>query len=354
MAQANATRIGAFVLGGIGLLVAVVLGFGSGALFRPSAERSIVVGETLQGLQVGAPVTYNGVVVGEVVEIGAQLMVEQGEIVNGLRMRLHRGGLVADRDDVSVAEVVDRLVERGLRAQLALQSVVTAALYVRLVSAPEVEPYPAPPEFLGAPTVPAIPSDMARFGQVAETIGADLPRTLARIGDVADAVALTLSEENRAAFAEALAGVAAFAQALESAGPDIAAAAADARVAAASLPATAERIDELVAGLEGLVASLDGAVTDNRDRIAAVADGLTEAATAAAGAAAQIEALVQENRRALRGFTQEGLPEFRALAIQAQSMARAVERVARRLETEGAGALIGGEALREYTPRDRR
>jgi Kef-type K+ transport system membrane component KefB len=52
----------------------VLLGFGSGAWFAPSAERSIVVTETVQGLQVGAPVTYNGVVVGEVVEIGVDLL----------------------------------------------------------------------------------------------------------------------------------------------------------------------------------------------------------------------------------------------------------------------------------------
>jgi phospholipid/cholesterol/gamma-HCH transport system substrate-binding protein len=234
-----------------------------------------------------------------------------------------------------------------LRAQLAIQSVVTAALYVRFVMAPDVEPYPAPAEFLGARTLPAIPSDMARFGQLAETIGADLPRTLERIGDVADAVAEMLNEQNRAALSEALAGLAAFASALETAGPDIAAAAADARMAAATLPATAE-------SLESLVASLDGAVADNRDRIAAVTEGLAAAAVAAAGAAEEIEALVRENRGGLRSFTQEGLAEIRALSIQAQAMVRAVERVARRLETEGVGSIIGGEGLPEYTPRSTR
>lgn len=347
MAQANATRIGAFVLGGIVLLVAVVLGFGSGTWFAPRAERAIVVGETVQGLQIGAPVTYNGVIVGEVAEMGAQLSVDDATIVNGLRVRLHSRSIVADRDDVSVGEMVDRLVERGLRAQLSLQSVVTGALHVRLVMAPDVEPYPAPETFLGVATMPAIPSDMARFGQLAETIGADLPRTLSRIGDVADAVAETLNPETRAAFADAMASFAAFTAALEDAGPDLAAAAADARAASATLPQTA-------ASLETLVANLDGAVADNRDRIATVADSLSAAATAAAGAATQVEALVQENRAGLRNFTQAGLEEFRALAIQAQTMARAVERVARRLETEGAGALIGGEGLPEYTPRSTR
>lgn len=354
MAQANATRIGAFVLGGAGLLVAVVLGFGSGAFFQPSAERSIVVAESVQGLQVGAPVTYNGVVVGEVVEIGARLDVDRAEIVNGLRMRLHSGRLIADRDDVSVEEVVDRLVERGLRAQLALQSVVTAALYVRFVIAPELEPYAAPEEFLGAPTIPAVPSDMARFGQVAETLGADLPRALSRIGDVADAVADTLSPENRAMIAEALAGVAGFAAALERAGPDIADAAADVRAAVAGLPDLAGRLDGLVDNLDALVAGLDDVVTENHDRIAAVAEGLVAAAAAATRTATQMEAVIAENRRGLRSFTQEGLAEFTALAVQAQAMARAVERVARRIETEGAGSLIGGEALREYTPRSNR
>ena len=347
MAQANATRIGAFVLGGVALLVAVVVGFGSGAWLAPSAERSIVVAESVQGLQVGAPVTYNGVVVGEVVAIGARLAVDEAEIVNGLRVRLHSSTIVADRGDVSVSEIVDRLVDRGMRAQLAIQSVVTAALYIRFVNAPDVEPYAAPDEFLGAPTIPAIPSDMARFGQLAQTIGADLPATLARIGDVADAVAQTLNDDNRAAFGEALAGIAAFAATLEAAGPDIAAAAADARTAVASLPRTA-------AALGDLVAALDATVQENRGRIGEIADSLATASAAAAAASAQVEAMVQENRAGLRSFTREGLAEVWALAVEAQSMVRAVERVARRLETEGAGSLLGGESLPECRPRGAR
>ncbi|TVQ54238.1 MAG: MCE family protein [Rhodobacteraceae bacterium] len=346
MAQANAARIGAFVLGGAGLLVGVVLGFGSGTFFQPSVERSIIVAESVQGLQTGAPVTYNGVVVGEVAEIGARLDVEEAQIVNGVRLRLHGAALHADRDDLDVGEVVDLLTDRGLRAQLALQSVVTAALYVRLVMAPEVEPYPAPDTFLGAPTMPAIPSDMARFGQVAETVGADLPRALARLTDVADAIALTLNEENRASIAAMLASFAGFAAALDAIGPDLAAAAADVRAATGVLPGLAQRG-------ERLLDDLDAAVEDNRDRIEAVAQSVADAAANAAGAAAQLDAMVRENRRGLRSFTEEGLPEFRALAIQAQAMARAVERVARRIETEGAGGLIGGETLREYQPRSR-
>ena len=68
--QASYTRLGAFVLAGVALVVAAVVVFGGG-LFR---QRGVVIetyfDEAVQGLEVGAPVKYRGVRVGSVIEIG--------------------------------------------------------------------------------------------------------------------------------------------------------------------------------------------------------------------------------------------------------------------------------------------
>lgn len=345
---ASATRIGAFVLGGLLLIVAGVVAFGSGALFRTATERSAVFGESLQGLQIGAPVTYNGVPVGDVTRIGAVVGADKDSISNGVVFRLH-GGSVTLQDPALVGSgaIVEALEAQGLRVQLGIQSFVTGALYLRLVFAPEIEPYPAPETFFGRQTMPAVPSDMARFGALANTLGQDLPTLVGRIGALTDAVQGLVDDDNRARLAETLSNFADLSAALKDAVPTMTAAVADAGAAAGDFAAVARRLDGLVAETGPKVATaLDGLAGAG-----AAIDSLGKAGAAIAAAAGRVDAMVAENRRGLRDFTGEGLAEIRALAVQAQAMTRSVDRLARRLDSEGAGFLLRRETVEEYEPR---
>ena len=62
----NPATVGAFVLGAIGLILAAVVVFGSGNLFRKTHEFVIYFGGDINGLRVGAPVKFKGVEIGEV------------------------------------------------------------------------------------------------------------------------------------------------------------------------------------------------------------------------------------------------------------------------------------------------
>jgi paraquat-inducible protein B len=345
---ASATRIGAFVLGGLLLIVGGVIAFGSGAFLRTAAERSAVFGESLQGLQIGAPVTYNGVPVGEVTRIGAVIGTDKDSINNGVLFRLHGGSVtIADDSLVGSGAIVDALEAQGLRVQLGIQSFVTGALYLRLVFAPDVEAYPAPETFFGRPTMPAVPSDMARFGALANTLGQDLPSLVGRIGALTDAVQALVDKDNRARLAETLANFAALSTDLKAAVPAVSAAVADAGAAAGDLAAVARRLDAMVAESAGKVS----ATLDGLSGAGAAIDSLGKAGAAIAAAAGRVDAMVTENRRGLREFTGEGLAEIRALAVQAQAMTRSVDRLARRLDSEGAGFLLRREVVQEYEPR---
>jgi len=133
--KASPTLIGAFVLGAIGLAVMATLMLAGGSWFGEKRQHVLYFERAAQGLQVGAPVVFLGVKVGTVREI--QLGMEQ----NSLRFLVPvlieiephvvntRGGEPVDLRDPAT---VRRLVERGLRGQLRIQSLLTGQLYVDL------------------------------------------------------------------------------------------------------------------------------------------------------------------------------------------------------------------------------
>ncbi len=63
----NPTVIGAFILGGLLLVVAAVAIWGSGRLFERRYRYVCYFAGSVNGLKVGAPVKYRGVVIGQVV-----------------------------------------------------------------------------------------------------------------------------------------------------------------------------------------------------------------------------------------------------------------------------------------------
>ena len=67
--KANPTLIGAFVLGGIVLVVAALMLFGGGRFFTEKATFVAYFDEPVSGLSIGAPVNFRGVKVGTVKEV---------------------------------------------------------------------------------------------------------------------------------------------------------------------------------------------------------------------------------------------------------------------------------------------
>ena len=131
--RANATIIGAFVLGAIVLLVAGILFFGSGTLLQKRIAVVSFFHGSVAGLQVGAPVTFRGVPVGEVKAIGIRIDPTTRASIIQVDMRLwpDKVSIYGPRtatDD----KLVPALVAEGLSAQLARQSFVTGLLNVDL------------------------------------------------------------------------------------------------------------------------------------------------------------------------------------------------------------------------------
>jgi paraquat-inducible protein B len=124
--------IGAFVLGAVALIVIAIVVFGSGRLFRQTREFVLYFDNSVNGLRIGAPVKVKGVEIGSVKDIRLQL--EKGAEVNkipviigiDLKKLTSRGATSAVAVDPEALQKA--IVDRGLRGQLEMESVVTGLL----------------------------------------------------------------------------------------------------------------------------------------------------------------------------------------------------------------------------------
>lgn len=129
----NPTSIGLFIVAGVALGVAGVLVFGSWKLFSKTREVIVYFDESLNGLNEGAPVKYRGVTIGSV----KRVMVRFNQATNDFAMpvilefeeELIRRRL-GDTSDIFEPGAMERRVDRGLRASLQTESLVTGVLYV--------------------------------------------------------------------------------------------------------------------------------------------------------------------------------------------------------------------------------
>jgi paraquat-inducible protein B len=132
--KVSKTAIGAFVLGAIALLVAAVLVFGAGKLFTTEHTYVTFFDGSVKGLNVGSPVSFHGVKVGEVTDIS----IIADEAAHTLKIMVIFDiepakfmGVSAkfQKDPKAIEKAVKEL---GFRTQLQMQSFVTGQLLVSL------------------------------------------------------------------------------------------------------------------------------------------------------------------------------------------------------------------------------
>jgi paraquat-inducible protein B len=134
------TLVGAFVLGAAMLVVTAVAIWGSGRLFDRRYRYVCYFPGSVNGLKIGAPLKYRGVPVGQV--IGMRIRYRQPPddrripvFVEASGKRLHELGA----SDADMPQLINQLIQSGLRARLETESFVTGQLYVNLDLYPESE-----------------------------------------------------------------------------------------------------------------------------------------------------------------------------------------------------------------------
>lgn len=189
--KANPTAIGAFVVGALVLLVAAILIFGGGTLFTPVKKYTLFFGTSVKGLRVGAPVTFRGDKIGDVIDIRPLLNARTSnidiqviiEIPDADRVQVVGEGPLTELNDDQAMEYLVK--EMGLRAKLALQSMVTGQLFVDLDFYPD-----EPIKLRKIPTKhPQLPTVETGLQQLMKSFQ-DLPiaETMKKIQEALDAI----------------------------------------------------------------------------------------------------------------------------------------------------------------------
>lgn len=133
--RANPTLIGLFVVGAIALAIAGVAALGSGYLFESRTTFISYFDESVNGLDVGAPVKFKGVPIGEVTDIKLRVDLENETFQVPVQYAVDLEPVTDTTGaplNLNNPEWLRRQIENGLRAQLQLESIVTGQLYVEL------------------------------------------------------------------------------------------------------------------------------------------------------------------------------------------------------------------------------
>lgn len=161
--QVSKTVIGVFVVSSIAMLIAGVIIFGSGEMFKKTVKYVMFFEDSVKGLSVGAPVIWHGVAVGSVSSIVLKANAKKLTIdvpvvieVDPKRIKVEEG------EGEDLREQIALLIKKGLRARLALQSLLTGSSMV------EIEFLPNTPVRLTGldnryPEIPTVKSPMDRL-----------------------------------------------------------------------------------------------------------------------------------------------------------------------------------------------
>ena len=172
--QANRMMIGGFVVIAVVILAASLVVFGSGRFFKETIEYVLYFDGSIKGLNVGAPVLFQGVPVGSVKSISIhadrkKLKTDIPVIIEIEPERFVTADMRHIETDEEVRENLARLTDIGLRAVLSMQSFITGQLMI------EIDFYPNTPVSLRGidkdlPEIPTIPSTTERLAQTLQQL----------------------------------------------------------------------------------------------------------------------------------------------------------------------------------------
>jgi paraquat-inducible protein B len=170
--------IGVFVVISLIILAVSVAVLGSGKFFKKTQKFVLYFNETIKGLDVGSPVLFEGVPVGSVIDISivADPDKEQTEIPVVIQVELDRFKVRLAGQLVDPQKNMPRLIAKGLRGVLSLQSLITGKLLI------EIDFYPGTPVNLKNISnqyteIPTIPSTASKIGRALDKLDLEAVQT---------------------------------------------------------------------------------------------------------------------------------------------------------------------------------
>lgn len=185
--RANPRAIGLFLIGGIVLAVGGTAVLASTTWFGKRTTFISFFQESVNGLEMGAPVKFQGVPVGTVT--GILIQIDQNDKtfqvpveyeIDLTRLTTQLGTYV----NLSDAAVLRQHIADGLRAQMQMESIVTGQLYIELSYSPDAAAPELESHATAWPEIPTTPSLMAALGTGAGSLVADMLKVLFQVNQM--------------------------------------------------------------------------------------------------------------------------------------------------------------------------
>jgi paraquat-inducible protein B len=171
--------IGSFVIGAIILSVAGLLFFGPGGFLTKTSSYVIYFDSSVKGLTIGSPVRFRGVKIGQIKEINVRAHPNEIKFYVPIVIEIEPSKFNIKEADQSIIDMIKTtvgsdgpisiLIEKGLRAQMRLDSLVTGQLYINLDMFPNT-PILLSGEKSDYPEIPTIKSSLGELSQVFEEV----------------------------------------------------------------------------------------------------------------------------------------------------------------------------------------
>lgn len=312
--RANHLWVGAVTLVLLAALAAFIVWIarlGQGA----QDEFDIFYNQSVDGLANGSQVSFAGVPVGQVTEIA-----------------LAKGNPEFVRVRIKVKEEVPILVG----TQATIQASFTGVSTILLDGARKDNP-PITCETTACPEGrPVIPPGRGGFGEIV----ANAPLLLERLATLTEQLNTILGPENQEELAGILRNTNRLTGGLADATPELTANLKEFRTTMTEFNQTLDAYEKLAQTTDGLM-SREGEP---------LARELRETMKSANAALASLSATLEDTRPAARQLRTSTLPNAEATLEDLRATSRALRSITEKLESEGAGALVGGKSLPDYKP----
>lgn len=279
-------------------------------------EYDIFFEQSVGGVAEGSVVTYNGVPLGEVIDIS--IWEKDPEFVK-VRIRLNKETPIHVGTEATVSASftgVSNISLSGGRSNLPLISCDTTAC-----------------EEEGIPVIPPAP------GAIGEIL-ASAPLLLQRLATLTDRLTRVLDDDNQNSIAGILRNTDTISAELASTSPEV-------RDTLIALQGTLNQSTQTLAAFETTLAEVNTMV--ERDGATLTAD-LQQTLASAREAAGALEASLANVEPLTQQLSQETLPAATATMEDLRVTSETLRNLTERLETQGAGSLLGGPPLPDYEP----
>ena len=312
--RANHLWVGAVtlvLLAGLAAFIVWIARLGQGE----QDEYDIFYAQSVSGLANGSEVSFAGVPVGQVKEIS--LADGNPEFVR-VRIKV--------RDDVPIL----------VGTQATIQASFTGVSTILLDGARKDAP-PITCETTACPEGrPVIPPGRGGFGEIV----ANAPLLLERLATLTEQLNTILGPENQQEIAGILRNTNRLSGGLADATPALVA-------NLEQFQTTLEEFNQTLDSVEKLTLTTEKLVNDEGKPLAAELRATLRSANAAA---ASLAATLEDTRPAAKQLRESTLPNAEATLQDLRATSRALRSITEKLESEGAGALVGGKALPDYKP----